>query len=87
MSAQGANIKPRPLAALLLLGVLFGILGAAARPADAKQLPHPPGFTIKASNGYSAFVLGVPAWKTHPATIAIFVTGKNNGAFYSALPQ
>ncbi len=74
----------RALAALLLLGVLFVILGAAAGPADAKRLPYPPGFTIEASNGYSAFVFGIPAWKNHPATIAIFVTGKNDAAIYNA---
>jgi hypothetical protein len=50
----------------------------------AQRLPYPVGFTVKASNGYSAFVLGVPARKGHPSAIAIFVTGKNNGAFYSA---
>jgi len=75
------------LAALLLLGVLFGILGAEAGPADAKRLPYPPGFTIEASNGYSAFVFGVPAWKSRPAAIAIFLTGRNKGALYSILPR
>jgi len=67
----------------LLLGGLLGVLGATAGAADAERLPYPPGFTIEASHGYSAFVLGIPAWKSHPSTLAIFVTGKNNGAFYS----
>jgi hypothetical protein len=71
------------LATLSLLGISLAILAATATAADAKRLPYPPGFTIEASNGYSAFVYGVPAWKGHPATLAIFVTGKNRGAFYS----
>ncbi len=54
-----------------------------AAPAGAKRLPYPPGFTVEASNGYSVFVYGVRAWKSHPATLAIFVTGKNKGVFYS----
>jgi hypothetical protein len=72
------------LVGLLLLGILFGILGAAAGRADAKRPPYPPGFTIEASNGYSAFVFGVPAHKGNSPTIVILVTGKRDGVFYSA---
>jgi hypothetical protein len=36
------------------------------------------------SNGYSMFALGAPAGRGHPPTIAIFVTGKRDGAVYSA---
>lgn len=83
MSAQGTSIKTRPLAALLLLGALLVAAGVTAAPANAKRLPYPPGFTIEASNGYSAFVLGIPARKSHPSTIAIFVTGKSGEAYYT----
>jgi hypothetical protein len=44
----------------------------------------PPGFTVKASNGYSIFVVGVAAHKGKPASIGIFVTGRRDGAFYAA---
>ncbi len=70
--------------ALLLLGALLAIIGATAVPANAEQPPYPPGFKIEASNGYSIFVFGAPARKEHPSAIALFVTGKNGGAFYSA---
>jgi len=69
-----------PLAVLLLLGTLL----ATTPTASAKGLPYPPGFTIEASNGYSMFVVAVEARRGHPPTIAIFVTGKNDGVFYSA---
>jgi hypothetical protein len=84
VSAQGASIKVRPLAALLLLAALLVVVGATAAPANAKRLPYPPAFKIEASNGYSMFVFGAPARKGHPSTIAIFLTGKNDEAFYTA---
>ncbi len=39
---------------------------------------------MKASNGYSLFVIGVLAHKKRPANVTLFVTGKASGAFYSA---
>ncbi len=79
-----ASVKVKPLVALWLLGALLVVPGATAAPVTAKRLPYPPGFTIEASNGYSVFALGVPARKGNPPAIAIFVTGKDGGAFYSA---
>lgn len=76
-------MKARPSTALLLLAVLLATLGATAGMADAKRLPYPPGFTIEASNGYSMFVVGLPARKSHPSTIAIFLTSKDGEAVYT----
>lgn len=84
MRALGGAIKRGSIVALSILGALLPIVGATAAPANATRLPYPPGFKIEASNGYSMFVFGVPAREGHPPTLAIFVTGKNDGAFYSA---
>lgn len=83
MIGWGARTARKSLAALSLLAASFAILGVIAAPASAKRLAYPLGFKIEATNGYSVFAFGVPAHKGHPSTIAVFVTGKNDGAFYS----
>lgn len=50
---------------------------------DPSKLFAPPGFTMRASNGYSMFVFGSAAYKGRPASLAIFVTGKSGGVIYS----
>jgi hypothetical protein len=47
-------------------------------------LAAPGAFKLEGSNGYSVFVVGVPAHKGQPANVAIFVSGKRDGAFYDA---
>jgi hypothetical protein len=55
------------------------------RPTNApRTLSAPGGFTVKASNGYSMFIVGSPSHSGTPAAIVIFVTGKRAGAIYSA---
>jgi hypothetical protein len=54
----------------------------AADTGGAMPLPAPGAFKLKASNGYSVFVAGVPAHKSFPPSIAMFVTRKQSGAFY-----
>jgi hypothetical protein len=44
----------------------------------------PPGFTVKASNGFSMYIFGSAANKGRPASIGIFATGRSGGAIYSA---
>jgi hypothetical protein len=73
-----------------LSGVLIAALAmsstaqSSGSPTAAIPPPPPGGFTVKGSNDYSIFVFGVPARRGKPAAIAIFVTGKKDGAFYSA---
>lgn len=82
MSRRRARPRARLAISLLVLGALFVTLGATS--ASAAPLGQPSGFTLKASRGYSIFVVGVAARKGRPAAIAIFVTGRDGGAFYSA---
>lgn len=76
--------------AIVLGGLLLAVLGTTraagspASPSAAKPPPPPGAFTVKASNGYSLFVFGAPAREGKPAAAVILVTGKTDGAFYSA---
>jgi hypothetical protein len=76
--------------AIVVGAALLAALGAtpaAGNPASssAAKPPPPPGaFTVKASNGYSLFVVGASARQGRSASIVIFVTSKTDGAFYSA---
>lgn len=57
----------------------------AIRTAGPTRTPLiPPGFRLKASNGYSLFALGAPARKGRPASILLIVSGKHQGVIYSA---
>jgi hypothetical protein len=58
---------------------------AALRTAGPTQtLPIPPGFQLKASNGYSLVVLGVPAHKGRAARTLLIVSGKHQEVIYLA---
>lgn len=56
----------------------------ATTTSAASPLPPPGGFKLKASNGYSIFVLGALAHQGRPAGIGVFVIGRHGGAIYSA---
>ena len=67
---------------ILVLATLALTLGPASSSSAALLVP--PSFTVKASNGYSVLVLTDPAREGRPASVVLFVNGKNGGAFYSA---
>jgi hypothetical protein len=95
----GGSSKVR-LAASISLCVLSVFLAAPAQAALQPIMPSalslgpvglrgalspPPGaFTVKGSNGYSLLVFGARAYRGRPASVGIFVTGRNGGAIYSA---
>jgi hypothetical protein len=63
---------------------LLALLAMALGPASSgAALLVPPSFTVKASNGFSIFVLADPAREGRPASVVLFVLGKGSGAFYS----
>ncbi len=81
--------------ALISVVALLVVAGTAPTPSLAsppnafrttglqESPPVPSGFRLKASNGYSLIVLGVPAHDGHSAVVALVVSGKHQGVFYS----
>jgi hypothetical protein len=85
VAGRRAGARRRLAGALALLFALTAISGASAQAdgADHKLL-IPPGFTLKASNGYSIFVVAAPASKGRPATVIVVASGKRRGVTYFA---
>jgi hypothetical protein len=66
-----------PIQKLALSSSLFGAESTAT-------LSAPGAFKAKGSNGYSLLVVGIPAHKKQPASVAIWVTGRDGAAVYVA---
>jgi hypothetical protein len=73
---QGMRFKAAAMAAVIAL--LLVPAGVLAKPIV------PPGFTVKASNGYSIFAIATPESAGEPGRLGLFVIGKRDGAIYFA---
>ena len=77
-------------ATLLVIVGVAPVPSVASTPAAFRSislepsLPAPGGFRLKASNGYSLIVLGIPARDGRPAAIELFVSRKHQGVSYLA---
>lgn len=66
----------------LVLTLALAPVPAAATAGTTPPLPEP--FELDASNGYSIWVLGSPAWKGAPASVDLLVRGHSAEMSYSA---
>ncbi len=67
---------------IAVLAVLVAVL-AAAVPASAETLPVPPGFQLKASNGYLLSVLGLRNPDTGQSAVLVSLGSRRSSVIYS----
>ncbi len=67
---------------IVVLAVLVAVLGAAG-PASAGTLPVPPGFQLKASNGYLLSVLGFRNPDTGQSALLVSLGSRRSSVIYS----
>jgi hypothetical protein len=78
----GGAIRRACRSCFALLGALLAAF-AVAGTASAESLPAPPGFSVRASNGFSLKVIGLRNSKTGESGLIAFVSGRNSSVVYS----